>query len=183
MVNINKRKNGKIYKKMYQTYILILCVPILLSIFFYYYTYREVINDALLYNSNLNNTIKNVYDAKIQYYKGIIYQLRLNDDVNMMVKNGGYTSSDSYWESYVVQKLLDDMKESMRSNEMECLDVFLYLTESDKVLCSSSVLSYQHYNQQVLNMDEANAEVFKKHLMDLEKEELYCPEDNFFGGG
>lgn len=167
------KKSGQVKKKMYQTYIMVLCVPVLLSIFFYYYTYHEVTKDALLYNGNLNNTIRNIYDAKIQYYQGIVYQLKINDNVSMMVKESAYHTSDSYWNSYVVQKLLADMKDVMCFSGLECKDVFLYLDESDKVIYSSSVMNYEHYNDEMLHMSEEQAETFKNYIQNLKKETVF----------
>lgn len=168
------RKKGQVYKKMYQTYILVLCVPILLSILFYYYTYREVTSNALLYNSNLNSTIKNTCDEKLQYYQGMTYQLKINEDIKNMVGERSCESSQSYWDSYVVRNQLADVRESMRLNGLNCKDIFLYLEESDKIIYSESVLNYEYYNDQKLCLEEEAAADLKSYLQELKTGSIIC---------
>ena len=83
------KKTGRVYKRMIITYVLVLCIPILLSAVLYQFTYRTVCEQSLENNSNLLNRVSNSCDRDISYYRNVLIQLNigtvLDDDAHLIV--------------------------------------------------------------------------------------------------
>lgn len=181
---MKKVKNkGKAYKNLYLTYLAVVCVPILFSILFYYYTYQKTAERALFYNGNLITTVKNTCDEKFQYYKGITYQLKISDSIKTMAdKSFNGQKPATYWNSYSVQKNLQEINESMKINGLECRESFLYLKENDKVIASSMSLAYEMFNEELLELGTENAQLLKETLLEIKEEQmLYLRNQNGVG--
>ena len=88
------KKTGRVYKRMIITYVLVLCIPILLSAVLYQFTYRTVREQSLEYNHNLLNNVSNSCDRDISYYRNVLMQLKLDEDVKNFLFSRVITQND-----------------------------------------------------------------------------------------
>lgn len=158
---------------MYRTYVFMLCVPILFSIAFFYYAYGEISSNTQMYTGNLNNTIKNICDTKLQYYEGIINQLNANEDVKNLIKNKDFATPQSYWYSYVVRNTLEDLKNSMQTGGLECESVFVYLPGNDKMYYDQTVMELEFYNEEITHLSEEQVNTLRECMQNLKTKTIF----------
>lgn len=172
-VKKKRRKAKKVYRQMYQTYVFMLCVPILFSIAFFYYAYGEISSNTQMYTGNLNNTIKNICDTKIQYYEGIINQLNANEDVKNLIRHKDFETPQSYWYSYVVRNTLENLKISMQAGGLECESVFIYLPNNDKMYYDQTVMELDFYNEEILHLSAQNVSALRDYMQNLKTKSIF----------
>ena len=155
------KKNGQIYIKMFLSYMVILCVPIIISVFLYQYTYNIVRQQAEYYSGNLIETVRSSCDRELRYYQSFLHQLKLDPTVKVLLNGNNYDSPDAYWNFYQMKEKIVSMHSAMRDDAAYCPDIFVYLKNIDKIICTKSPMNYEDYCDSIVLMDdELKAELF-----------------------
>lgn len=166
------KKTGRVYKRMIITYILVLCIPILLSAVLYQFTYNTVRGQSLYYNENLLETIKSSCDREITYYRTVILQVKVDDDVLRLVKGNKLDQVERQRLFSDIKGTLGERKASLRDGAKYCRDVFIYFSETDELISSGTKAGFDTYLTVEQNMDQNRAEQLKQTVLELEGREM-----------
>ncbi len=167
------RNKGSVYKKMIITYTLVLCIPILCSVAFYRYTYSTVQEQSLYHNRNLLETIRSSCDREFNYYKSILYQLRIDELVRVLVRDNNLSDAEKQWNAHLVQENIQSLFYSMQDDGYYCKDIFIYQRDKEEVLGYGSKLSFDSYSDLVMNLDTETAAYVKQLLESTEQKSIY----------
>lgn len=147
------KRRGKALTKMIISYSVMVCIPVLISMAVYAFTYGVVKQQARAYDESMIHVIQSSCDSEIRYYKGILESLRAENELQQMGRNQDYDSGKDYWNDYLGQKLLFDNGKYITSY---CHDMFIWLGTKGKVVNMVSSMSYELYEKIVC---QDNAEV------------------------
>ncbi len=141
------RKKGSVYRSMWASYILILLIPVFISIVLYYYTYGIVKNQTESYSKNLMGTIKSTCDRELEYYKNVLKEMYMNENVRTLLSINAYDAQRDSWNTYQVKKELETAYNTLLSHSKNCEDLFVYLETADKVIGTSGAVSLDLYSK------------------------------------
>lgn len=138
------KRRGKALTKIIISYTVMVCVPVLIAMAVYGFTYGIVKQQANSYNESLITMIKSSCDSEIRYYKSVLESLRAEDELQQMGRNQEYTSAKDYWNDYLGQRLLYDNGRYMTSY---CYDLFIWMGNKQKVVNMVSSMNYDLYGK------------------------------------
>jgi len=170
------KRTGRVYNQMVITYILVLCIPILLSSVLYQYTYNTVQKQSQYQNNNLLETIKNSSDREVSYYKSALQQLKLDNDVQMLAAGGTVAMSEQAWLAHKVQETMSTMLVSMLDYTKYCRDIFIYFAEKNDVIGSASKSDFEDYAGIIMGMEAEASEQLKARMIDLDQRTMLAVE-------
>ncbi|MBQ6875742.1 MAG: cache domain-containing protein, partial [Lachnospiraceae bacterium] len=162
------KKNGRVYKRMILTYIIILCIPILLSVVLYRYTHNEIQKQSQEESDDLLKMIGSTCDREISYFKNVLQQLKLNSNVTQLVNSKTLDVAHRQWLAHLIAEDMTTMKSSMLDYSEFCKDLFLYLAEEDVIISVGSKTDFDTYCNFLMKMDQAKRELFKGRMLQLE---------------
>ncbi|MBQ6876227.1 MAG: cache domain-containing protein, partial [Lachnospiraceae bacterium] len=163
------KKTGRVYKRMIITYVLVLCIPILLSAVLYQFTYRTVREQSLEYNHNLLNNVSNSCDRDISYYRNVLMQLKLDEDVKNFLFSRVITQNDKLTLAADIMENMSTIRVSMLDFSAYCHDIFVYSYEEDDVLSSLGKANYENYSKIMMAMEPEDASMLRETMIALEK--------------
>ena len=166
---------GQVYKSMLWSYIVILLIPVIVTVIAYSYTYYRVKEQAEFYLGNLMSTVRNISDREMAYYKNFLIQLKLDETVRTLATGSFDESPDEYWGTYLIKEKLQLVYGTMRDSSVFCKDIFVYLTEADKVIGRSSGADLDTYSS--LYYEEDKTEQLRETLKKGSMEDVICHQD------
>ena len=107
------KKTGRVYKRMILTYILVLCIPILLSVVLYRYTHNEMQKQAQKESDDLLKMIGSTCDREISYYKNVLQQLKSNSNVTQLVNSQTLDEAHRQWLAVLAAGDMTTLRASM----------------------------------------------------------------------
>ena len=128
------KKTGRVYRRMIITYLLVLCIPILLSVVLYQYTHKTMQEQAKEQNDDLLETIKNVCDREISYYGSVLQQMKGNEDIKRLVNSTTTDEALYRWLAIEASGEVGTIKNAMLDYSEFCRDIFVYLFDHDIML-------------------------------------------------
>lgn len=128
------KKNGRVYRRMIITYILVLSIPILLSVVLYQYTHETMQDQSKEQNDDLLETIKNVCDREISYYGSVLQQLKGNEEIKRLVNSTTTDEALYRWLAIEASQEVANIKNAMLDYSEFCRDIFVYLFDQDIML-------------------------------------------------
>lgn len=167
---------GQVYKSMLWSYIVILLIPVIVTVIAYSYTYYRVKEQAEFYLGNLTSTVRNISDREMAYYKNFLVQLKLDETVRTLATGSFDESPDEYWGTYLIKEKLQLVYGTMRDSGVFCKDIFVYLTEADKVIGQSSGADLDTYSS--LYYDNNKTEQLRETLKNGSMDNVICHQDN-----
>ena len=170
------KKTGRVYKRMIITYILVLCIPILLSAVLYQYTYKTVREQSQKYNDNFLQTVKKSCDREISYYKSVLQQLKSEDDVETLVYSGTLSQGGQLWFAREIQDTMSSMIISMLDYAEYCHDIFIYFPDKDDVISMSTKTNFEYYITNTMQMDSMVNSMLMDQLVGLQKRKMIMVE-------
>ena len=162
------KKTGRVYKRMIITYVLILCIPILLSAALYRYTHNEIQKQSQKENGDLLKMIGSTCDREISYFKNVLQQLKTNSNVKQLVTSQTLDAAHRQWLAYLITEDIATMKGAMLDYSEFCKGIFLYLAEENVMISSNSKTDYDSYCKFLMNMNQAERELLKERMLQLE---------------
>jgi len=163
------KKTGRVYKRMIITYVLVLCIPILLSAVLYQFTYRTVREQSLEYNHNLLNNVSNSCDRDISYYRNVLMQLKLDEDVNTYLFSRVIDTNKKLTLSAEIMENMRTIRVSMRDLGVYCHGLFIYSLKADDILSDSGRTKYESYSKVIMSMNLEESLALKETMQSLEK--------------
>ena len=159
------KKTGRVYKRMILTYVLVLCIPILLSVVLYQYTHQTMKEQAKDQNSDLLETIKNVCDREILYYGSVLQQLKGNEEIKRLVNSTTEDEALKRWMAIEATGQVGSIKSAMLDYAEFCKDVFVYLSDDDIMLSDfGGKTTLDRYESFWMEMTHEEAEWFAEQL-------------------
>lgn len=172
------KKTGRVYKRMIITYVLVLCIPILLSAVLYQFTYNTVREQSLEYNGNLLNNVSNSCDRDISYYKSVLQQLKTEDNLETLVYSGTLSQGEYLWFAREVQIAMSSMVTSMLDYAEYCQDIFIYFVDKDDVVSASTKTNFEYYIANTMQMDSAVKSMLMERLDGLQTRKMIMVDTN-----
>lgn len=166
------KKTGRVYKRMIITYVLVLCIPILLSAVLYQFTYRTVREQSLENNSNLLNRVSNSCDRDISYYRNVLIQLKLDEDVNSYLFSRVINTNQKLMLAHDILEDMSTISVSMRDLGAYCQDFFIYSPKEDDVLSVTGKANYDIYSKAIMAMNPEQSVHLKDTVLALEKQDI-----------
>lgn len=148
-------KKGKVYKSLWISYVLLMCIPVIIGIALYSYTYKSVKKQNVLYNKNLMKTIASTCDKELDYYKQVLKEISTREYVRSLVSIKEYDEQRDAWNVYQVAEEVKSRYNLLREHANECADFFVYLKKDNKFIGTSGATSFQVYSE--LYYDDAEA--------------------------
>jgi len=163
------KKNGRVYKRMILTYIIILCIPILLSVVLYRYTHNEIQKQSQEESDDLLKMIGSTCDREISYFKNVLQQLKSNSNVKQLVNSKTLDEAHRQWLAFLVAEDMTTLRASMLDYAEYCDGLFLFLAEENVMVSAGSKTDFSSYCKFLKKMDEAESELFKEQMLQLER--------------
>lgn len=161
------KRRGKALTRIILSYGVMVCIPILISMAVYSLTYGIVKQQANAYNNSLITMIQSSCDSEIRYYKSVLESLRTEEEMQQMSRSREYNSGKDYWKEYLGQQKLANSFFGLR--ESYCYDLFIWLANQEKVINTSSSMSYSLYTEIKCKTDAAAAEKLKEAMGELQE--------------
>ena len=168
-------KTGQVYRSMLRSYLIILLVPVMVTVLAYSYIYYRVKDQAQLYLRNLMSTVRNISDREMAYYRNFLTQLKPDETVRKLATGSFDESPAEYWGTYLIKEKLQQVYGTMRDSGSYCEDIFIYLTEADKVIGQSSGADLNTYS--LLYFEEEKTRLLRQTLQDGSMEKVICHQD------
>ena len=163
------KKNGRVYKRMILTYIIILCIPILLSVVLYRYTHNEIQKQSQEESDDLLKMIGSTCDREISYFKNVLQQLKSNSNVKQLVNSQTLDEAHRQWLAFLVAEDMTTLRASMLDYVEYCDGLFLYLSEENVMISAGSKTDFDSYCKFLMSMDQEESELFKEQMLQLER--------------
>ncbi len=167
------KKTGRVYKRMILTYIMVLCIPILLSVVLYQYTHRTMHEQSKEQNTDLLETIKNVCDREILYYGSVLQQIKGNEEINRLVNSTTQDEALKRWLAIEASQQVGSIKNAMLDYAEFCKDVFVYLSDEDIMLSDlGGKTTLNRYGNFWMEMTPEEADRFTEQLSSVNQKKM-----------
>lgn len=135
-----RKKKGQAFAAMVVSYIAILCVPILASLFLYMYAYRIVENQSQIYSSNMIETVKKTCDYEMDAFNNFLRQLKMEKSIQKLDD-----AKPDYWNEAQVKAQLESEWNYLLEKGTSCETVFIYMKKQDKILSQLSSMDVSYF--------------------------------------
>lgn len=176
------RKKGTVYRKMIVSFLGVVLVPLCLSVIFFFFSQRVFENQMISANENFIRTIRSALDRELQYYRNTMYQLSMNETI----KNASKLDFTDGETQMTLSKLMTSIGETRTSVGLlgdDCIDVFVYFPENDRVFSAKAggSMQYEHYMTEYFFTDRSDAAAMKEHLSSYSRFEMESVEKTRLG--
>lgn len=167
------KKTSRVYRRMIITYLLVLCIPILLSVVLYQYTHETMQDQSKEQNDDLLETIKNVCDREISYYGSVLQQMKGNEEIKRLVNSTTTDEALRRWMAIEASKEVSNIKSTMLDYSEFCRDIFVYLFDHDIMLSDfggkTTLSRYGNFWMEMTSEEEA---WFTEQLYSVEQRKM-----------
>lgn len=143
-----RKRNGQAFIRMLLSYLLLLCVPVLICAVLSLYTYQVVAGQSEIFSNNMIGTVEKTCGNEIQVLNNTLRQLKVDEKIAKL----GNTQSD-YWNEAQVKKDLVSAYAILQETDPYCESVFVYMKNHDKIISQFSSMSVAYFSDQ-LSIDE-----------------------------
>ena len=158
------KKKRSVYQSLLVSYICILLVPVIICAIFYFYCYRNIKEQTESSNRNLIETIQKSCDREFEYYQNMLLQMSYNQNAKQLASRRAYSSGEDYYQTYVFHNELADLNIAINRNNNYCIDNFVYLFNTDRVISSTGVYNYKEYISLIAPGQMEDQELLKEYL-------------------
>ena len=160
------RKKGVAFRRMMVSFATVFLIPLCLVFAFYYFSYGVIEKQLEIANDNLVTTIQSTCDRELKYYQNVLTKLSLD---KLIAENA---NADKYFEPQTqaaLSKLMLELNETRASLQQigeDCIDLFVYFPEVDRIFSSESKGSMRlnTYLEQFISDDQTFISAMKERF-------------------
>lgn len=157
-------KNWSEYRKLYLSYACILLIPLVMAVFFYFYSYQVVQRQADASNINLIHTIRESCDRELQYYENVLVQLALDKSIQELSTVRGDFKGEEYYQLYSLHTKIADLRMAINQSGDYCDDITVYFKNNGKLVSSNGCMDLDLYCDLYCFEDEESIRWLENYL-------------------
>lgn len=159
--NSSKHPKTQIYIKIFISYIIVLCIPIVWGLLLYAQTLKQSREQAETINQNLMGIVKTECDNKMSQTIQTLDRIAMDRNIQILSARKEFETNDQYTLWTVYQDLSN-------SNFVDgnYRDIFVYFKNTDRVISKSGSMTLNMFHELFYKDTEMNLTQFRTYLSD-----------------